>query len=82
MGLFGFGKKVKVSGEIVTDAAKRSASSVYANPGSKVYHYEWGGCGSVASDAKAMTEKHALASGMHRCKKCDWYKFDKDNGNG
>lgn len=82
MGLFGFGKKkVGVSGEIVKNGPKRNKSLVSVNPGSKVYHCENGGCSSIASDAKEMTEKQALAGGMHRCKKCDWHYFDRSNGN-
>lgn len=82
MGLFGFGRKGSVSGAAVKGGPKRNASLVLVNPGSRVYHCENGGCSLVASDAQEMTEKKALASGLYRCKKCDWYYFDRGNGNG
>ncbi len=72
MGLFGFGKKVKVAGEIVQNEPKRNGSLVYANPGSRVYHYEWGGLWLTCFCRKSMTERQALGGGMHRCKKCEW----------
>lgn len=56
MGLFDFIKKptVKVTGS-VTESPKRKVSNVCVNPGSKVYHCESGGCGTIASDATEMT---------------------------
>ena len=83
MGLFDFNNypPVKVTGS-VTESPKRKVSNVCVNPGSKVYHCESGGCGTIASDATEMTEKKALSLGLHRCKRCDWYHFDRSNGNG
>lgn len=82
MGLFDFLKKpaTKVTGSIA-ETPKRSACMVCVNPGSKVYHCESGGCGTIASDATDMTEKKAIALGLHRCKRCDWHYFDRSNGN-
>lgn len=83
MGLLDFLKKptVKVTGSIAK-TPKKQLDKVCVNPGSKVYHCESGGCGGMASDAAEMTEQKAIALGLHRCKRCDWYWFDRRNGNG
>lgn len=55
---------------------------VFVNPGSKVYHCEGGGCGGISVDAAKMPESKAVASGLSRCRRCDWYEFDREAGNG
>lgn len=84
MGLFDFLKKkppTKVAGSIEQVSVEQTFN-VCVNPGSKVYHYERGGCGGIARDAAEMTEKKAITLGLRRCKRCDWYWFDRRNGNG
>lgn len=80
MGLFDFLKKgAQVSGSVTNEKVKSAAPGVvFVNPGSKVYHCEWGGCGGVSGDAVKMTEKKAVAAGLSRCKRCDWYEFDQE----
>lgn len=84
MGLFdAFKKGPKVSGSIVQGGSKKTKPGlVYMNPGSKVYHCERGGCSGISADAAAMPEKKAVAAGLSRCRKCDWYEFDREAGNG
>lgn len=80
MGLFDvFKKKGGVSGSIVKGSpASDTPGVVRVNPGSKVYHCEWGGCGGVSVDAVAMPEAKAVAAGLSRCKRCDWSQYDRD----
>jgi hypothetical protein len=79
MGLFDVFKKGKVSGRIVPGGAPRSKpGTVFVNPGSKVYHCDWGGCSGVSADAVQMSEKKAIAAGLSRCRRCDWYEFDRE----
>lgn len=80
MGLFDFLKKgSQVSGSVSSERTQTVASgTVLVNPGSKVYHCERGGCSGVTTDAAKMPEKKAVAAGLSRCKRCDWYEFDRE----
>lgn len=76
MGLFDVFKKGK-------SGAGARGPLVYVNPGSRVYHHDGLGCCSgVSADASAMPEAGAVAAGLSRCRRCEWYAFDWEAGNG
>lgn len=65
------------------DSVDHVPGTVYVSPSSKVYHSgTYGCCGFESVDAVEMTEKKAIAQGLTRCKKCDWYEFDREVSHG
>lgn len=70
MGLFDLLKKPQKS--------KEKERMVYISPRGKTYHVSCGCFGSNTDEYSEVPEFAAVKAGFVRCKKCDWYEFDRE----
>lgn len=81
MGLFDFLKKDKKDYKLSVKRDEGRSDIVVITPNGKTYHSSCNCLGSNTVEYAEVPEFAAIKAGFARCKKCDWYAFDRKNHN-
>lgn len=57
---------------------KKEGGMVFISPRGKTYHASCECFGSNTDEYAEVPEDAAIKAGFVRCKKCDWYEFDRE----
>ena len=82
MGLLNFLKKDKKGYKLSVKKNEERSDLIVITPSGKTYHSSCNYLGSNTVEYAEVPEFAAVQAGFVRCKRCDWYWFDRRNGNG